>query len=121
MVASSYAEYYGEGGGVISGAATTVAAATIQAMVGELKIVTITCNQDVDGKMLSFIAETKQHTDVASIADGAITKSGTTATLTLTAPMTSVERTLNWSLVITSTNETVASGLLFCTYDAQGD
>lgn len=121
MVASSYAEYYGGGGGIILGAATNVTLETIEAMVGELKIVQITCNQDVDGKTLSFIAETKKHTDVGTVADGAITKSGTTASLTLTAPMTSVERTLNWSLVITSTNETVASGLLFCTYDAQGD
>lgn len=121
MVASSYAEYYGEGGGVISGAATAVSAETIEAMVEELKIVQITCNQDVDGKTLSFVVETKQKVDVDIIDDTGISKSGTTATLTLTAPMTSVERTLNWSLVIASTNETVASGLLFCTYDAQGD
>lgn len=113
-------EYYGAGG-VVTGAATNVAEETMEARVGELKIVSITCNQDVSGAALSFTAETKAKLDVGTVADESITKSGTTATLTLTAPMTSVERTLNWSLVIASTDETVASGLLFCTYDAQGD
>jgi len=114
-------EYYGGGGGVVIGAATAVVDGIIEARVEELKIVAIPCNQDISLLTLAFVAETKRKADVATIADGAITKSGATATLTLTAPMTSAERTLNWSLVIAATNETVASGLLFCTYDAQGD
>lgn len=117
----SFDDVFGTGGGIVTGAATAVSDETIEAMVEELKIVQITCNQDVTTSVLSFIVETKQKLDVATISNGSIAKSGTTATLTLTAPMTEVERTLNWSLVIASTNETVASGLLFCTYDAQGD
>lgn len=112
------------GGGV--GAATvasasTLANGTIEARVGELKRVLIPCNQDISSSTLSFIVETKQKVDVGIVDDGSITKDGTTAELTLTAPMTSAERTLDWSLVIVGTNESVASGKLFCTYDAQGD
>jgi len=113
-------EYYGAGG-VVTGAATAISGHSIPASVGEIKIVDITCNQDVSGSALSFIVETKAKLDVATVADEAITKIGTTARLTLTEPMTETDRTLNWSLVIAATNETVASGLLFCTYDAQGD
>lgn len=120
MVASSYAEYYG-GGGSGTGSATAIVGGTIEATVGELKRVVIACNQDVTSAALAFIVETKNKVDVATIADASISGTGASATLTLTAPMTSVERTLNWSLVITTNNETVASGLLFCTYDAQGD
>lgn len=115
----SFADFFG--GVSVTGAATAVEDGSIMAVVGETKSVTIPCNQEVSASSLTFIVETKQKVDVATVANGSITKSGTNATLTLTSPMTSAERTLNWTLFIASTNETVASGLLFCTYDAQGD
>lgn len=121
MSARSYAEYYGGAGGIVIGAATQVVDGSIMARVGEVKIIAIPCNQDITNETLAFLVETRIGTDVATVSNAAIDKNGETATLTLTDPMTESERTLNWTLYMTDTEETVASGLLFCTYDAEGD
>jgi len=94
---------------------------SIKPTVGSTRRVAITCNQNVDSIALLFTVEQLNKTDVASVTDASITRSGTTATLSLTSTMTSAERTLRWSLVSVSTGEAVNSGLMFVTYDAQGD
>jgi hypothetical protein len=94
---------------------------SITATVGSTRQVAITCNQNVEAIALLFVVERMNKTDVASVVDAAIAKLGTTATLSLTSAMTSVERTLRWSLVSATTGEAVNSGLMFVTYDAQGD
>lgn len=94
---------------------------SITATVGSNRQVAITCNQNVEAIALLFVVERMNKTDVASVADASITRAGTTATLALTSAMTSVERTLRWSLVSVTTGEAVNSGLMFVTYDAQGD
>jgi hypothetical protein len=114
---------FGFGGGGSGGGAAQVVDGngSIACGVGSTGIVEITCNQAVDTIALLFTVETMAKTDVATVLDALITKSDTAATLQLTSAMTSVERTLRWSLVSTSTGEAVAGGLMFVTYDAQGD
>lgn len=110
------------GGLVVSGTALAIdASGSIRVQVGSTSIVSITCNQTVTSLSLSFIVETQTKTDVATVTTGSITKSGTTASLTLTSAMTASERTLRWTMINTSNGEAVASGLMFVTYDAQGD
>lgn len=94
---------------------------SIRAGVGSLARVRVTCNQDVSAKTLLLTVETLSKTDVASVADASITKETAYAFFYLTSAMTTSERTLRWSLVNTDTGEAMASGLMFVTYDAQGD
>lgn len=109
------------GGSASSGALAIDASGSIPVSVGSEQEVDITCNQDVTSLVLAFRVETLAKVDVALVADGAISRANTVATLALTTSMTSSERTLRWSLTNTSTGEAVASGLMFITYDAQGD
>ena len=114
-------EYYGDGP-IVSGTALAIdASGSIRVQVGSTPIVSITCNQTVTSFSLNFIVETQTKTDVATVTTGSITKSGTTASLTLTSAMTASERTLRWTMINTSNGEAVAGGLMFVTYDAQGD
>jgi len=94
---------------------------SINAQVGSTSAVAIACNQYVSTLTLAFTVETLGKVDVGTVADASITKDSETATLSLTSAMTASERTLRWSLTNTSTGEAVASGLMFVTYDAQGD
>ena len=90
--------------------------------VGSTQQVTVQCNQDVSAKTLVVVAETMPvKTDVATVADGSITKSTTTVTFNLVSAMTSAERTLRLTVRDTTTKEIYASVRLFVTYDAQGD
>ncbi len=109
----------GSGGG--SGVLVIDGSGSIPVAVGSTQEIDITCNQSISTATLSFRVETFAKVDVATVADASITKLGTTATITLTSAMTASERTLRWSLTNTSTGEAVASGLMFVTYDAQGD
>jgi hypothetical protein len=94
---------------------------SITATVGSTRQVAITCNQNVEAVELHFVVERMNKADVATVEDDAISRAGTVATLSLTSEMTSVERTLRWSLVSATTGEALNSGLMFVTYDAQGD
>lgn len=122
VVTAGYASaYYGEYISDRSTVATAVSDDSLYARIGETKAIDIPCNQDLDLLTLLFTVETLRGVDVATVADGSITRDGETATLALTSAMTTVERTLRWSLTDTATGEAVASGLMFVTYDAQGD
>ena len=101
--------------------ATSSSVESIYARVDEAKQVSVTCSKAVDGLTLEVVVETTDKTDVATIADGSITKSGTTATFSLTTAITASERTLRYTVKNTADDETLASGKLFVTYDAQGD
>lgn len=100
---------------------TSSSTESIYARVGETKSVTVTCSKDVSGLTLEVVFETSDKTDVGTIANGSITKSTLNASFSLTSSLTSVERTLRYTVKDTSTDETLASGRLFVTYDAQGD
>lgn len=114
-------EYYGGTVTIVTGAAASIVDGTIECRVGEVKNITIPCNQDISTLSLLFTVETSGKTDVATVVNGDIDKATTEATLALTSAMTSAERTLRWNLARSDTGESVASGLLFCTYDATGD
>jgi len=119
-MAGNYApNYYGGGGG--SAVLVIDDSGSIPSQVGSTASIEITCNQSVTGLTLLFRVETLAKVDVATVADADIVKDDTSATLSLTSAMTASERTLRWSLTNTSTGEAVASGLMFVTYDAQGD
>lgn len=113
---------FGAGG---SGPVETVfvidSSGSIKVAVGSTQDVDITCNQDISSLSLSFVVETLSKVDVATVATGSIVKAGDVATLSLTSAMTASERTLRWTMINTSNGEAVASGLMFVTYDAQGD
>lgn len=113
--------FFGTGPAATGTAIAIDANGSISVQVGATPIVSITCNQDIESLSLTFTVETLRKTDVASVTTGSITKDGTTASLSLTSAMTSSERTLRWSLVNTANGEAVAGGLMFVTYDAQGD
>lgn len=118
-VVDGYAsDYYGE---YVSGASPIDASGSITSQVGSTAVYAISCNRQVEDETLEFRVETLQKVDVATVADAAITKNASTATLSLTSAMTTAERTLRWTLLAMSTGEAVASGLMFVTYDAQGD
>lgn len=114
-------EYYG-GGPTVTGTAVAVDAnGAIYARVGSTAAIRVTCNQDVTLLDLTFTVETMAKTDVATVVSASITKNETYADLSLTSAMTASERTLRWSLVNDDNGEEVAGGLMFVTYDAQGD
>jgi hypothetical protein len=116
------ATYFGAGGGSVVGGGTIIdSSGSIPTTVGSTKAIDIICNQTITNLTLLFVVETMRGVDVATVSNGSITKGGTTATLSLTSAMTTVERTLRWSLVNTANGEAVAAGLMFITYDAQGD
>jgi hypothetical protein len=94
---------------------------SIYARVGETRTVTVTCSKAVDALTLEVVFETSDKTDVGTIADGSITKSSLNATFDLTAGLTSSERNLRYTIKDTANDQTLASGRLFVTYDAQGD
>jgi hypothetical protein len=101
--------------------ATGTRSDSIYARVDETKSITVNCSKDVEGLTLAAVFETADKTDVGTIADGDITKSTTTAAFALTAALTASERTLRYTIKDTATDETLASGKLFVTYDAQAD
>lgn len=117
----TYAQAYFGGAGAITGAATVFSGGSINAVVGEQKQVTVTCNQDIESLTLEVVIETKAGVDVSTISSGSISNSGTAATFSLDAASTSAERTLNWSIRRADTSEAVATGLLFVTTVAAGD
>jgi hypothetical protein len=109
------------GGSVVGGGTIIDSSGSIPATVGSTKTIDITCNQTVTSLTLLFVVETMRGVDVATVSNDSITKDGTIARLSLTSAMTTVERTLRWSVVNTANGEAVAAGLMFITYDAQGD
>jgi predicted RNase H-related nuclease YkuK (DUF458 family) len=114
-------EFYG-GGVVVTGAAVPIALdGSIYVQVGAAPNYRIECNQEVTFLALTFVVEDAQKLDVAEVVNGDITKTGMHAELALTLDMTSVERTLNWSLVNNATGESVSAGKMFVTYDAEQD
>lgn len=118
------ANYFGGGGSGIGDDVDGViyeSNGSIEARVGSTATVNIECNRVVTSLTLAFTVETIQKTDVAIVADADITKIGTSALVALTSAMTASERTLRWSLVNTTDGDAVDGGLMFVTYDAQGD
>lgn len=116
------AEFFGSRSAAsVTGAATTVGSSSIYANVGETKNVTVTCNQTIESLSLSVVFETKGKTDVATVANGSITKSTTDATFTLPSDATASERVLRYSITRSDTDEQVASGYLIVSYDATTD
>jgi len=94
---------------------------SISVGVGSTQTVHIVCNQDVTSLELLMVVETKYGLDVATVSNASIIKGDSIATLSRTSLMTASERTLRWSLVNVANGEAVAAGLIFVTYDAQGD
>ena len=94
---------------------------SINVGVGSTQTVHITCNQDITSLELLMVVETTYGVDVDTVVNASIIKGEEIATLSLTSLMTDSERTLRWSLVNVANGEAVAAGLMFVTYDAQGD
>lgn len=104
--------------GTTAGDSIASSSESIYATVGSTRSVSVICNQDVSSLTLSVTVETKNKTAVDTVVNGSITKSDTIATFALTSGMTSVERTLRVLIKNTANGETVASPLLFVSYDA---
>lgn len=76
----------------------------------------------VTGLTLRVAIEDKKGTDVLTISDGSITKSGSTVTFTVTTAVTNQPGTYNWALRdITSGNKVLLQGVLDVVYAAELD
>jgi hypothetical protein len=114
-------EYYGNSILVTGTGVQIDGNGSIYAQVGSTGLVSILCNSDVSTQELTFFVETEAAVDVDTVLTAAIAKNGVYADISLTALMTVSERTLVWSLVNDDSDEAVAYGLLFVTYDSEED
>jgi len=95
---------------------------SIYVSVGSTQSVTIICSESIVAKTVAVVIETVlSKTDVATVADGSITKSTTGASFSLPTAATASERTLRISVRDTTSQKTYGSAILFVTYDPKGD
>lgn len=114
-------EYYG-GAPVVTGAATQIAdAESVYVRVGSTKIVTATCNQDLDELTLQVVIEAANKTDVSTIANSSITRDASAVTFTIPSEATTVERRLRAVVSRTDTGEPVKEFDIYVTYQAAED
>jgi hypothetical protein len=116
-----------DAGAILSGINTLLSVASVTpansetksltAAVGSTETKTVVCNTAVDALTLAVSVQTKAGTVVATVADGSITKSGTTASFSLTSDMTASERILRVLITNTATSQQVASPILSVEYD----
>lgn len=85
---------------------TRLSATTIYLFVGETHNYTLSTD-DYTAKTLQLIFETNEGVDVATIADGSITKATTSITFAVPAAVTASQRILRWSLRDTASGDEV--------------
>ena len=95
--------------------------ASIYAEVGEQSQVSVTTDEDVSATAVAVTIETGDKTDVATIADGSLTKTSSSVAFSLSSSVTASERTLRFAVRKTADSAVVASGKIYVTYDAKGD
>ena len=95
---------------------------SVSVAVGSATVTEITCNADISAKTLEVIFEAiGATTDIVVVADGSLTKSTTTVTMTIPTSVTSVERTLRATIRDTTSLESYAELRVFVTADALPD
>lgn len=113
--------YFG-GGLNVTGAATQIAdAESVYVRVGASKIVTATCNQDIDELTLAVVIEAADKTDLATISHNSITRDGTSVTFEIPSSVTTLERRLRGVVSRTDTSEPVRELDIYVTYQAAED
>lgn len=111
----------GSGGTPVTNTAVADARA-LYAAVGSTPAKTVECVADVSAMTLLVTFETlADGTDIATVANGSITKSTNYATFNLPAATTTVERTLAFTVTNTANGEPQANGFLFVTMLPKGD
>lgn len=109
-------------GGVSQESSSIADSTSMSLSVGSTPTKTVACTSDVSTRTLQVVFETLgSGTDVATVADGDITKDFSDAEFAIPAAVTSVERTLRARIVDTDTGEGMANLLVFVTYGPIGD
>lgn len=100
---------------------SSVSGTTITVYVGSETNVTISTDADLSAKTMRVSIETPDGTDVATIADGSITKTSSTVAFTIPTTATTLVRDLRWSLRDTTSQVVYLYGVLQVLYAAKAD